>query len=165
MSLVDRKHVSVVHAPTGGRVIPLGSGGSVVMKVEGSHSNGRLTVYEFTMPPRTAGPPTHIHDHWDEVFYVLSGDVTFFLDGEEYLVPTGGSIFVAGRVPHTFWNAGDRPATNLTMLTPSGLENYFDDVSAALTAGAPEAEVHALMAKHGIEVVDDGRPAYGSIDS
>src|SRR5918993_3478445 len=164
MSSSDHRRVAVVIAPGEGRSIPLGPGGSVVMKVEGAHSDGKLVVYEFTMPPRTAGPPTHTHEHWEEVFYVLDGEVTFLLDGEEHLVPAGGSVFVAGQVPHTFWNAGIRPATNLTVLSPAGLEHYFDDVSQGIAAGASGAEVHALMAQHGLEVLEDGRLAYGALD-
>ena len=120
-------------------------------------------MYEFTMPPRTAGPPVHMHRHWDEAYYVLDGEVTFLIDGQEHIVPAGGCTFVAGDVPHTFWNASDRPATNLTVLTPSGLEDYFDDVSEALAREEAADAIHALMAKHGMETPPDARPAYGAL--
>ena len=105
----------------------------------------------------------HLHAHWDEAFYVLVGEVTFLIDGQEYIVPTGGCRFVAGDVPHTFWNASARPATNLTILTPSGPEHYFDDVSEALSTGQADDAIHALMSKHGMETIPDARSAYGTL--
>jgi quercetin dioxygenase-like cupin family protein len=160
----DRK-VVLIHEPGGGRQVELGPGGTVRLKVEGIHSQGQMVLYEFTMPPRTAGPPVHIHERWDEVFYVLDGEVTFDIDGAVHAVPAGGCVFVAGRIPHTFWNASDRAATNLTVLTPSGLEEYFDDVSEAMDAGASDRDIHALFQKHGMETIDDGRSAYGMLES
>jgi mannose-6-phosphate isomerase-like protein (cupin superfamily) len=161
---VSRK-LALVHEPGGGRRIRLGLGGTVRLKVEGVHSNGQMVLYEFTMPSRTAGPPMHIHEQWDEAFYVLDGEVSFDIASEVHLVPAGGCVFVAGRTPHTFWNASNRPATNLVVLTPSGLESYFDEVSDAMEAGASEHEIHALIEKHAMEVIDDGRPAYGGLES
>ncbi len=165
MSTEDSRELSLIHEPGGGRQIQLGPGGTVRLKVEGVHSNGQMVLYEFTMPPRTAGPPMHIHEQWDEAFYVLDGGVTFDIAGEVHLVQMGGCVFVAGRTSHTFWNASDRPATNLVVLTPSGLEAYFDEVSAAMKAGASEHEIHALFEKHHMEVIEDGRPAYGALES
>ncbi len=165
MSAESSRKLSLIHEPGGGRPIQLGPGGTVRLKVEGIHSNGRMVLYEFTMPPRTAGPPMHIHEQWDEAFYVLDGEVTFDIEGDVCAVSTGGCVFVAGRTTHTFWNASDRPATNLVVLTPSGLENYFDEVSEAMKAGAGQHEIHALFEKHAMEMVVDGRPAYGGLES
>jgi len=161
MDTIERESRLIVHDAAGGRKIPLGDGGVVTMKIEGAHSNQALAVYEFTVPPRTAGPPQHIHTTWDEAFYVLAGEMTFLLQGRERVVGAGGFVFVPHGEPHTFWNAGDIPATNLTIFSPAGIERYFDAVTGALAAGASDGEVHALFAQHEMTVVDDGRPAYG----
>ena len=76
----------------------------------------------------------------------------------------GGFVFVPHDIPHTFWNASDAPATNLTVFAPSGIEHYFDAVTGALDAGASDAEIHALFAAHEMTVIGDGRPAYGALD-
>lgn len=165
MDMDGQRKVVLIQEPGGGRQVELGPGGTVRLKVEGIHSKGQMVLYEFTMPPRTSGPSTHIHENWDEAFYVLDGEVTFDVDGEVRKVPSGGCVFVAGRVPHTFWNASDQPATNLTVLTPSGLENLFDGISAAIESGAEGNEIHALFEKFEVEAVDDGRPAYSGLDS
>src|SRR5215218_4822664 len=145
----------IVHMPGDGRRIPLGEGGMVTMKLEGIHTNQALAVYEFTVPPRTAGPPQHIHATWDEAFYVLVGKMTFLLDGSEREVRSGGFVFVPHGLPHTFWNASDAPATNLTIFAPAGIEHYFDAVTGAFAAGAGDDEVHALFAQHEMTVIGD----------
>ena len=154
----------IVHDAGDGRSIPLGDGGTVTMKLEGIHTNQTLAVYEFTVPSRTAGPPQHIHATWDEAFYVLSGVMTFLLDVHERQVTVGGFVFVPHGVPHTFWNEGDAPATNLTIFAPSGIEQYFDAVTGALAAGVANEEIHGLFAQHEMTVVDDGRAAYGALN-
>lgn len=90
--------------------------------------------------------------------------MTFLLDGVEQIVQSGGFVFVPHGVPHTFWNAGNAPATNLTIFTPSGIEHYFDAVTGALATGSTDEEIHALFAAHEMMVVGDGRPAYGALD-
>lgn len=154
----------IVHDSGEGREIPLGVGGIVTMKLEGIHTNGALAVYEFTVPPRTAGPPQHIHATWDEAFYVIAGDMTFLIDGSERTVSAGGFVFVPHGEPHTFWNASDASATNLTIFTPSGIERYFDAVTGALASSATNEEIHDLFAQHEMTVIGDGRTAYGSLE-
>jgi hypothetical protein len=72
-----------------------------------------------------------MHPNWRAAFYVLDGEFTFLIDGEEHIVPQSDCTFVAGSVLRIFWNAVGSPASNLTILTPAGLENYFDGVSEA----------------------------------
>jgi uncharacterized RmlC-like cupin family protein len=54
------------------------------------------------------------------------------IDGVEHSAPVGAFVFVPRGVPHTFWNAGDAPARQLTVFAPSGIEDYFDKVSQVL---------------------------------
>lgn len=63
----------VIRLPGDARIVPLGIAGKVHLKVERQNSGGTLTAYEFTMPPAMAGPPLHIHNIWDEMFYILEG--------------------------------------------------------------------------------------------
>jgi quercetin dioxygenase-like cupin family protein len=149
-----------------GRRVALGAAGIVVLKTEGRHSGGQLAAYEFAMPPRTAGPPLHLHRTWDEAFSVLDGEMTFLIDGRTHVCPAGSFVFVPRGVPHTFWNAGEALARQLTVFTPAGIECYFDAVAGVLAAGTPEAlgEAEAVMAAHDMVVVPDNGPAYGALD-
>src|SRR5215213_2935273 len=97
--------------PGEGRDIPLGDAGVVTMKAEGRTTGGTMSAYEFVSPPRTAGPPLHIHRTWDEAFYVLEGEMTFLIDGHTHRALAGSFVFIPRGILHTFWNAGDAPAT------------------------------------------------------
>src|SRR5215204_5953792 len=123
---VGRHGETVVLAPGAGRVIPLGNAGDVTLKAVGRDTGGTLAIYEFAMPPATAGPPLHLHRGWDEAFYVLAGEVTFLIDGRTSVAPAGSFVFVPRGVLHTFWNEGAVPARQLTVFTPAGIEDYFE---------------------------------------
>lgn len=95
---------SIVRGPGEGERIPLGEAGEVVLKAEGAETGGSLTIYEFTMPPATAGPPEHLHRTWDEAIIVLEGVMSFLIDGHTHEAPAGSVVFIPRGVLNTFWN-------------------------------------------------------------
>ena len=158
---------SIVRGPGDGEVVSLGDAGDVTLKAVGAETGGNLAIYEFSMPPSTAGPPEHLHRSWDEAFIVLDGEMTFLIDGETHLAPAGSVVFIPRGVPHTFWNAGDAPARQVTVFTPAGIEHYFRDVTAVLAAGG-EASLDAavaLMGRHDMVVSASDRGGYGALSS
>jgi quercetin dioxygenase-like cupin family protein len=161
----EQRLCGIVVLPGEGRDIPLGEAGMVTMKVEGRATGGTISAYEFTSPPRTAGPPLHMHRSWDEALSVLEGEMTFLIDGEEHVAPAGSFVFIPRGVPHTFWNAGDAPVRQLTVFTPAGIEGYFDDVTRVMAAGGEETleAAIALMEQHDMIVPPGTRPAYGAL--
>jgi quercetin dioxygenase-like cupin family protein len=155
---------AIVALPGAGRDIPLGEAGLVTMKAEGRATAGAMAAYEFVFPAGTAGPPLHIHRTWDEAFYVLEGESTFLIDGEERVAPAGTFVFIPRGVPHTFWNASNAPTRQLIVFTPAGIEDYFDEVSQVMAAGQETLDAAiALMEKHDMEVPPSARPAYGAL--
>ena len=73
---------------------------------------GRVTgfaVAELTVAPGFPGPPPHVHDDFDEGFYVLEGTLVVEGDGDP-LLATAGSMFVAPRGErHAFSNPSPSP--------------------------------------------------------
>src|SRR5262249_45342617 len=59
------------------------SDGPVTLRIleDGSHTGHRIGVVEGTLPPRTGGPPEHVHRQHDETFFVVSGSPTFTSGG------------------------------------------------------------------------------------
>ena len=53
-------------------------------------TGGRMAVGEVTVPPGD-GPPPHVHDREDELFYVLDGELEAFSGGTWTTVPAGGN--------------------------------------------------------------------------
>ena len=158
-------HEGIVVLPGKGREIPLGEAGVVTVKVARAETGGSMTAYEFGLGPRMAGPPEHIHRTWDELFYVLQGTVTFLIDGACSDARPGACIFIPRGVPHTFWNSNSAPVRLLTVFTPSGIEDYFDEASAVMVDGSAEsvAAAAAVMERHDMVVVPGQRAAYGGL--
>jgi len=71
------------------------SQGQTVLAIDGS------------LPPRTSGPPLHVHFHQGEQVNVKAGTLGAQVGKEKIIVAAGGSgVFPAGIV-HKWWNAGD----------------------------------------------------------
>jgi quercetin dioxygenase-like cupin family protein len=61
------------------------------------------------MPPGGGFPFGHVHEDWEEVFYVLEGEVEYRL-GEAWLpAPTGSTICVPPGAVHAFRNSSQTP--------------------------------------------------------
>ena len=156
---------SVVSEPGKGRVVSFGDAGEATLKVVGRESGGTMSAYEFVIPPETAGPPLHLHRNWDEAFYVLEGEMTFLIDGRTSTVPAGSFVFIPRGILHTFWNEGTVPAKQLTVFTPAGIEEYFEEVTRVLEGGGENTleAATALMEKHDMVVPASSRQAYGAL--
>jgi hypothetical protein len=96
--------------------------------------------------PQGSGPPPHVHEREDELFYVLEGmyEVTV---GEEGFEAEGGSMNFAPRgIPHAYVvRAG--PARHLGFVFPSGWETFFHDVVRTTGESSADPETLARMAK------------------
>jgi quercetin dioxygenase-like cupin family protein len=101
-------------------------------------SGGEVAVVENRVPPHWEGPPLHRHD-FDEAFYVLDGDLTFQLGDELLTAGRGQFAFARGGVVHTLANLSDAPARYLLVITPGGVERYFERVAAEVAGVEPPA--------------------------
>lgn len=99
----------------------------ITIKLTGESTDGEMTLLDSVVLPHT-GPPPHIHEREDETFYILEGEFEF-LAGEEWLPASAGSVVYAPRgIPHTYNNVGEETGRMLTVITPSGLEKFFESV-------------------------------------
>jgi quercetin dioxygenase-like cupin family protein len=116
-------------------------------------TGGQLSIFEAVAMP-DAGPPRHIHTREDETFYILSGEAIFWLDGETRTVGPGDVIFAPRGKPHTFHVIGPNPARWITVLTPGGMEAFFQDMAAG-DYQIPEelAEITQIAARYDLEFV------------
>lgn len=105
-------------------------------------------VVDVTVPSG-CGAPTHSHDTDEELFYVLSGELTVVLDGAVHLLGPGDSCFAPQGREHSFANHSDTETRFLAIVTP-GADAYafFKAVheSARESAPTPEAVVKLASA-------------------
>ena len=123
----------------------------VTHKLTGTQNGGAYYLCEAEFAPET-GSPLHIHHHEDEVLYVLDGAIDIRLDNTNLRVPTGGIVHLPKKVPHALHNPLKTLLKIIVCAIPGGLENYFDEVEAALQNGPLDDETHKKISmKYGLE--------------
>jgi quercetin dioxygenase-like cupin family protein len=118
--------------------------GGLQIRLSSVQSGGELGVVEMHMPPRTGGPPLHIHPTHGEGFYVLSGHPMFQLGTQVVTGGTGAWIFAPRDTPHTLANPHDEPALLLCIFAPGGFERRFERMFAKQSGGTLPAELLEL---------------------
>ncbi len=98
-------------------------GGLSIIKASGETTEGRVAVTE-NWAPRGYGSPLHVHHREDEWFYVLSGELTFWIDGETTVAREGSFVYGPRDVPHTFAVSSEE-ARFLLVVEPAGFENFL----------------------------------------
>lgn len=81
------------------------------------HRSGALSVIEERMPPGTA-EQRHLHSHTTQFFYVLAGELTIELDGEEHCLSLRTGLTVAAQTPHQVFNRSSEDARFLVISQP-----------------------------------------------
>ena len=70
-------------------------------------------------------PPPHVHSREDEFFYVFSGEMKVYVDGEVLSVTAGECMSLPRRKPHAFLITSEE-IRNIVFITPGG---FFDAVN------------------------------------
>lgn len=119
-------------------------------KLSACDTGGLLQLAELTVEPGD-GPPYHIHELEDEIWYILEGEVEFTVDGKKTIVGPGTTVFGPRGVPHRFQGAGDKTAKFIIMITGENFEQFYARWGELSASGnlTPETGT-ALAAEHGI---------------
>jgi quercetin dioxygenase-like cupin family protein len=135
-------------------------GALATIKSSGETTGGRIAVIENTAP-RGHGSPLHVHHNEDEWFYVLSGELTFWVDGQVITATEGSFVYGPRDLPHTFTVSSDE-ARFLLVIEPAGFENFLRALSEpaqSLTLPAASVEPPAMetmmaaAAEYGLEIL------------
>ena len=134
-------------------------------------TGGRFALIEILAPKGTE-PPRHVHHRQDEAFYMLEGEITFYIGEETYRATPGTYVFAPRGIPHS-WVVETDVVRKLVTLTPGGAEEHFRDPRFSEPARTPTlppppegpSVVEALVAdmeRYGVEVVGPpGPPVQG----
>jgi quercetin dioxygenase-like cupin family protein len=140
-------------APDEGKIVML-FGVRFSYKVVSADSGGNLAVLEVEIPPKTLVKP-HNHSREDEFSLVLSGTVGVRI-GDRVLEAGPGAYLVKPRgVPHAMWNTAGTPARVAEILSPAGLEGYFEELAPILVEHRTPPEYYQLAENYGITIQDD----------
>ena len=124
-------------------------------KTDGRATGGAYSLVEEEL----WGDPTplHVHTREEEAFYVLSGRVAVWADGTEKVAEPGSFVVVPRGVPHAVRRVGEEPPRMLTLISPAGLQRFFEAVvreGEEEILAQPERLV-ALAAEFGSEILSD----------
>lgn len=87
--------------------------------------------YDFMVgetPAKTQGPPPHLHYSFTEAFYVLEGEMDFFLNGVTNTVKAGEFVDLPLNALHTFANNADVPCKWINIHSPKGFAKFFGNI-------------------------------------
>jgi quercetin dioxygenase-like cupin family protein len=138
-------------APSEGRTVNLGV---IQMRVlaAGDATNRAFTLAEFTGGP---GPWTvpHLHREMEESFFVLDGEFTFAVGGQEIPAGPGSYVLVPRGTRHGI-TAGAEGGRFLALMVPGGLEEMFFEL-----AGLPPDSITDPAVRAAISASHDSIPA------
>jgi quercetin dioxygenase-like cupin family protein len=142
----------ITTAPT--PLLELG-GATVIEHVSGEQTAGAFATLEFRVTNGAPTPPTHVHEHEDELSYVIEGALEVTVGDTTHLVRAGETIVKPRGIPHRFATVGDQPVRFLETVVPAGFDGYFRDVAAAVDdSGSFDRDLaNQLMTSYGVHTV------------
>lgn len=110
-------------------------GTDVFHRATSAATGGVFSVVELVTQPGE-GVLAHVHEHEDELVYVVEGTIEVTL-GDQTMTATQGVLALLPRgIPHGFTNIGEHPSRVLDVILPGNFDNYF-------------VELHNLTTKNG----------------
>ncbi len=130
------------------------------IRVSADEGDGETSIVEMTTP-YGAMPPLRVHDE-DQSFYVVEGEVTFFVGDEEIVAAAGDSLLARRGRPHTF--RAESEEVRMLVVTKGGFERFVRSVSRPAAYRATPALADPLTpeeagavtraaARHGVEIL------------
>ena len=98
------------------------------VKVSAEDTGGHYTLMEDNLKPGFK-LGLHLHRAHAETFYILEGEIDFYVDGDWMTATPGTCIHVPPSVPHACVLRGDPPARMLMIYQPSGFDGYLAELS------------------------------------
>jgi mannose-6-phosphate isomerase-like protein (cupin superfamily) len=86
----------------------------------------QLSVIEELMPPGAA-ELRHHHDHSQQFFYILTGEVLMEINGENMLIPAGSGVRILPGTRHQIRNPSSSPVRFLVVSQPPSHGDRIDD--------------------------------------
>jgi quercetin dioxygenase-like cupin family protein len=158
--MTKEKEVQITE-PGGGKHIMI-SGDIDSILLAKNQTNGTYSIVEGRIYPG-GGPPPHIQTREHEGFYILDGELTFYVEGKQVISKAGTMINIPPNVIHSFKNNTDSIVRVLIIIAPAGMEKLFEevgtevfDINIAKTSSPSDEEKKRLVEiskRYGVEIL------------
>lgn len=131
-------------------------------------TDGRYGMLEIVVPAGV-GSPWHVHPEEDEWFYVLDGELSFWVSDAHLSLAAGSFAFGPKGVPHTFY-AEASGARALVGFAPMQFEGFLREVGEPapervlpppMTSPPDVARLIPIAARNGFEILGPPGPPPG----
>jgi quercetin dioxygenase-like cupin family protein len=99
----------------------------MTVKVSSRESGGAFTLIEFS-GPRGFGPPRHVHEREDELFYVFDGEMRVVCGAKDWQVSSGSLVFLPHAIEHAYIITSETPIRALQLTSPGGFEDFLSEL-------------------------------------
>lgn len=157
-NIKSTKNAGITLPPAEGKSVWV-LGDLVTFKAVSEDTRGMYALFEIAAQPQNELPP-HTHHREDEAFYVLEGEFSFLYGNRTIHTTVGSFVYIPKGILHTYKNLGSTTGRLLVVVTPAGLERFFEEIgetpmykSYPLLIDPPDMEkLMAVTQKYHIEI-------------
>ena len=85
-------------------------------------------MFRSTFPPGGGMPFLHLHRTYEEAFYLIQGEVEFYIGDNEVRAVPGSAMLIPPSAPHCFRNVGEGEADWIVITTPPVAVQLIEEV-------------------------------------
>ncbi len=114
----EEMHNSYVKKKADQQMVKLDGIDEKLIRLNGEFTGREMDPYYITVLPNKISPQKYFTHHGEEFYYVLTGTLSFIIDGKSYEVHKGESIHFPSHLPHNFENRTDQAVDIINVVTP-----------------------------------------------
>jgi mannose-6-phosphate isomerase-like protein (cupin superfamily) len=121
-------------------------------------TGGLYSLYEVSVPAGE-GSVVHVHECTDEAFFILEGRFEITVGDDVHPAPAGALVYGPRAVAHCFRNTWHGPSRMLCIMTPGGIETFYEELSFLVATDPPPGwdSMRQLASMHHILAIDPRR--------
>ena len=149
---MEHRFETGVHAREDGTPFPGAGGDELRLRVDGEGGECPVAVVEGTSEDREWAP---FHSHpWDELTYVLEGEIEFRVGDTQALGATGAIVALPRGVPHSLRVPEGRARYLMVTLGAPSIR-FLEEVGQAYADGPTLERLIEIAGRHGVTPVPD----------